>query len=182
MKAKLNHNKIKTLNIKLPLFTQKIYIGSNLSDFITSQLKENRSRNVVVVSQSMYPKTQKLIRKISDKEPIIIKSLEENKSFDFIRTLINECHLRLLNRDSYLIGIGGGMVGDTIGFLSSIYMRGVKFIYIPTTLLAQCDSTINKVAVSVDSTKNLVGSFYSPYVTFCDTDYLKSLSQEQIVG
>lgn len=100
--------------------------------------------------------------------------------YDSIRTLINECHIRMLNRDSLLIGIGGGMIGDAIGFLSSIYMRGVKFVYIPTTLLSQCDSTINKVAVSVDSTKNLVGSFYSPHITFCDTDYLTSLSTKQI--
>lgn len=171
---------VKSLSIDLPLFTQKIHIGSHLDDFIVSQLEENRSRNVVIVTQSVYAKKKDLIHKLSDKEPIIIKSLEENKSFDFIRTLINECQERKLNRDGYLIGMGGGMIGDTIGFLSSIYMRGVKFVYIPTTLLAQCDSTINKVAVSVDSTKNLVGSFYSPYITFCDTNYLQTLQKKQI--
>lgn len=181
MKVKQNNiNKIFSLNVNLPLFTQRIYIGSNLNNLIISNLEENKSRNVVIVSESIYPKTKKLIREISDKEPIIIKSLEENKSFDFIRTLINECHTRMLNRDSYLIGIGGGIIGDAIGFIASIYMRGVKFVYIPTTLLSQCDSTINKVAVSVDSTKNLVGSFYSPHITFCDTDYLTSLSTKQI--
>lgn len=179
MNTKSKH-KILSLNVELPLFTQKIYIGSNLDEFIIGKLKSNYSRNVVIVSESVYPKTKELIKEISDKEPIIIKSLEENKSFDFIRTLINECHSRMLNRDSYLIGIGGGMIGDAIGFLSSIYMRGVKFVYIPTTLLSQCDSTINKVAVSVDSTKNLVGSFYSPHITFCDTNYLTSLSTKQI--
>lgn len=181
MKSSSKHNtKMKILDIKLPLFTQKIYIGSKLNDFIISQLEENDSRNVVIVSQSVYPGEKQLISRLSDKEPIIIKSLEENKSLDFIRTLINECQLRMLNRDSYLIGIGGGLIGDTIGFLSSIYMRGVKFVYIPTTLLSQCDSTINKVAVSVGSTKNLIGSFYSPHITFCDADYLTSLSTKQI--
>lgn len=180
MMLKLSKNKMFSLNIKLPLFTQRIYIGSNLNDFIISNLEGNKSRNVVIVSESIYPKTKQLIRKISDKEPIVIKSLEKNKSLDFIRTLINECHIRMLNRDSYLIGIGGGMIGDSVGFLASIYMRGIKFVYIPTTLLSQCDSTVNKVAVSIDSKKNLVGSFYSPHITFCDTNYLTSLSTRQI--
>lgn len=173
-------NVARSFHVKLPLLTERIYIGSNLNDFIISKLAENHPRNVVVVSQSIYPQATELIHKLSDQEPIVIKSLEENKSFDFIRTLIIKCQLRMLNRDSYLIGIGGGIIGDTIGFLSSIYMRGVKFVYIPTTLLSQCDSIINKVAVSVDRIKNLVGSFYSPHFIFCDTDYLQSLSRDQI--
>jgi len=83
-------------------------------------------------------------------------------------------------RGSGIVAIGGGIVGDTAGFFASVYMRGVDFIFIPTTLMAQADTIINKVAISYKLLKNIIGSFYSPVLTVCDVDFLQTLPKKEI--
>lgn len=86
-----------------------------------------------------------------------------------------------LTRDSVIIGLGGGVIGDFSGFAASIYMRGCHFIQVPTTLLAQVDSSIGgKVGINMKEGKNLIGSFYNPLFVLSDTDTLKTLNGREI--
>ena len=99
------------------------------------------------------------------------------------------CALRLLKQISaydvdkkiFIIALGGGVVGDLAGFVAAIYKRGVPYIQVPTTFLAQIDSSIGgKTAIDLVAGKNLVGAFYQPKLVFADTKMLKTLNKRQI--
>jgi 3-dehydroquinate synthase len=88
-----------------------------------------------------------------------------------------------LSRDSIVVALGGGVIGDFAGFAASVYMRGCGFVQAPTTLLAQVDSSVGgKVGINLREGKNLVGSFYSPISVVCDTDTLKTLPDRELVS
>ena len=80
----------------------------------------------------------------------------------------------------YIVAIGGGVIIDTAGWVASIYMRGISYINVPTTLLAQVDAAIGgKVAVNHDTAKNLIGGFYSPDAVVSCTDWMSTLDARQ---
>ncbi len=103
---------------------------------------------------------------------------EKTKSISHLTDIYNKMAEIKLTRTDYIIALGGGVVGDISGFAASTFLRGIKFIQIPTTLLAQVDSSVGgKVAVNLDGGKNLVGSFYQPKAVLIDPDMLSTLSE-----
>lgn len=101
---------------------------------------------------------------------------EKSKTFSTMELLANQMVEKGVDRDSCIIALGGGVVGDVAGFLASIFMRGIPVIQIPTTLLAMIDSSIGgKTGVNLKSGKNLIGTFYQPEKIFIDPFYLKTL-------
>ncbi|MFQ6066039.1 MAG: 3-dehydroquinate synthase [bacterium] len=103
------------------------------------------------------------------------------KSLSQAIKLYEACVKSKLDRDSTIMGMGGGVVGDLTGFVASTYLRGVDFVLLPTTLLAQLDSSIGgKVGVDLPQGKNLVGSFYQPRFVYTDLKVLKTLSWQQV--
>src|SRR5208282_2852163 len=106
---------------------------------------------------------------------------EEHKRLRTVERLaeqLAECHA---DRSSLLIAFGGGIVGDVGGFLAAIFMRGVDYIQVPTTLLAQVDSSIGgKTGVNLQSGKNLVGSFHHPLAVFADSEVLQTLPPREL--
>lgn len=106
----------------------------------------------------------------------ILPAGEAEKSMDNVKIMVE--HLANLNfsRNDILIALGGGVIGDLVGFVASVYLRGVDFIQIPTTLLAAIDSSVGgKTAVDLPQGKNLVGAFHQPTVVLCDVDTFKTL-------
>ena len=82
-------------------------------------------------------------------------------------------------RSDHIVALGGGVVGDTAGFAAATYMRGIDFVQIPTTVIAQSDSSVGgKTAVDIKAGKNLVGAFHQPSLVICDTDTLSTLTPE----
>jgi 3-dehydroquinate synthase len=106
---------------------------------------------------------------------------EEHKRLRNVERLaeqLADCHA---DRSSLLIAFGGGIVGDVGGFLAAIFMRGIDYIQVPTTLLAQVDSSVGgKTGVNLQSGKNLVGSFHHPLAVFADTDVLQTLPAREL--
>lgn len=113
-------------------------------------------------------------------DKIFIPDGESAKSLQIAEKIYNKMIQLKLNRSSFVIALGGGVVGDLAGFVSSTYLRGVHFIQIPTTLLSQVDSSVGgKVAVNLPHGKNLVGSFYQPRIVVIDPETLNSLHKKE---
>ena len=109
-------------------------------------------------------------------------SSEKNKDQHNVNKLLTVMQKYNFNRNDSLIAVGGGVVGDVSGFAASIFKRGLKFINIPTTLLAQVDSSIGgKTGINTSFGKNLIGSFYQPNLVIADIDFLKSLPKREII-
>ena len=87
-----------------------------------------------------------------------------------------------MGRDSAIVAIGGGIVGDIAGFAASTYMRGIKYIQVPTTLLSSVDSSVGgKTGINFNKTKNIIGSFYQPELVLIDTDFFNTLTSRRNV-
>ena len=107
---------------------------------------------------------------------LALKPGEETKNFNTLPIVYNELLDFNLTRSDLIIALGGGVIGDLAGFVASTYLRGVDFVQIPTSLLAQVDSSVGgKVAVDLDRGKNLVGSFYHPKCVLIDPEVLNTL-------
>ena len=111
----------------------------------------------------------------------IIESGEKSKNMSALNDLLNKILKDKINRQSVIIALGGGVIGDLAGFAASILMRGVSYIQIPTTLLAQVDSSVGgKTGINTDMGKNLIGSFYHPSAVFIDPLVLQTLPLREL--
>ncbi len=109
----------------------------------------------------------------------VIPNGETSKSHEQLIPIYNFLTGKDITRTDFLIALGGGVVGDLTGFCAATYLRGIDYIQIPTTLLAQVDSSVGgKTAVNINSGKNLVGAFKQPSLVIADTDTLSTLSDE----
>lgn len=114
-------------------------------------------------------------------ETIILPAGERQKSFDVLQNVLDRLLNAKFSRSDTLIAFGGGVIGDLTGFAASILKRGCGFIQIPTTLLAQVDSSVGgKTAINTPAGKNLVGAFYQPSLVLTDTDMLATLPNRQL--
>ena len=107
---------------------------------------------------------------------------EKTKSFKIVNNILNALLKKNFNRTDLIIGVGGGITGDVSGFIASIYKRGINYINLPTTLLAQVDSAIGgKTGINAIYGKNLIGSFYQPKLVISETSFLKSLPKREMI-
>lgn len=145
-------------------------------------------RSCIVTDSNVAPLYAEQIAKELErlgKKPLIyvIPAGEVNKTLDQIRALLRVLVENHFDRSSYLVALGGGVVGDMTGFAASIYMRGMEFIQIPTTLLSQADSSIGgKTGVDFDGFKNMVGAFKMPALVWANVDFLKTLDGRQFAS
>lgn len=140
-------------------------------------------RRVLVVTDSLVPKNYAQTVANQCKEAIIctIETGESSKSFDVCQKLLQKMLENGFSRKDCVVAVGGGVVGDISGFVSSIYMRGVDFYNIPTTLLSQIDSSIGgKTAINFCNMKNIVGTFYQPKKVLIDPMLLNTLPKRQL--
>ena len=112
---------------------------------------------------------------------IIVQPGETAKSLKTVQACYDQLAAHRLERKSFIVALGGGVVGDLAGFVAATYLRGIGFVQVPTTLLAQVDSSVGgKVGVNLKSGKNLVGAFYQPRLVLCDLDALKTLPEREL--
>lgn len=113
----------------------------------------------------------------------VFEAGEEQKSLDTVRTLYEHLILEHFERRDILVALGGGVVGDLTGYTAATYLRGIDFIQIPTSLLAQVDSSIGgKTGVDFDAYKNMVGAFHQPKLVYINTATLKTLNTRQFLS
>jgi 3-dehydroquinate synthetase len=124
------------------------------------------------------------LRRVKEQLPnaltIVIPQGEESKSLERLDTVCRQLLLHHFGRNDILIALGGGVIGDLVGFVAAIYMRGISYISIPTTTLSQIDSSIGgKTAVNFRGRKNILGSFYQPELVLIDPETLDTLDERQ---
>ncbi len=145
----------------------------------------NLDRRVLIVTDSGVPAeyAQTVAAQCRDAAIVCIEQGEGSKNLDTFAHLCRQLLQHGFTRKDCVVAVGGGMVGDLAGFAAASFMRGIDFYNIPTTVLAQVDSSIGgKVAVDLDGIKNIVGAFYQPRGVVVDPDVLRSLPQRQIAN
>lgn len=177
---------MKKLTIDLGARSYPILMAENLleREEITAFL--NPSQRLVVTNDTIYGYHKKTILNLVDQDAscvLILPDGERYKSAESLNTILTELLTLEFNRNSQLIAFGGGVIGDLVGFAASIYQRGIDFIQVPTTLLAQVDSSVGgKTAINHPLGKNMIGSFYQPSAVLMDLSLLKTLPKREYLS
>ena len=179
-----NHNKS---------FKYSILIGDDFSELLEKNFsKILKGKKIYVIYDEFFYKLKLIknlidnFKKLSTKLSSEIfffktKSKDKFKNFENLSNLLNYILSHKINRDSIIISLGGGVTGDLVGFASSIVLRGVTCIHIPTTLLSQVDSSVGgKTGINTKHGKNLVGAFHQPEGVLIDINFLKTLPEREL--
>ncbi|WP_408954665.1 3-dehydroquinate synthase [Natroniella sp. ANB-PHB2] len=176
--------------VKVDLGTRsyQIKVGKNLLKNIGTYLTELEigSKVLIITNElvdSLYgQKVKDSLKEVGfTVEVAKIGDGEEYKSLETAQQLYDEVVTAGLDRTSSILALGGGVVGDIAGFIAATYMRGINFIQVPTTLLAQVDSSVGgKVAVNHSAGKNLIGAFYQPKLVVADINVLSTLEEREL--
>lgn len=179
------------IDITLPHHSYTIVFKQHALDSFADWVHENwpLSKKIGIVSDSevsrhyLEPIMTALTVKGYTCRSFVFPSGEENKSPENALNLLTFLASESFSKHDGLIALGGGVVGDLTGFVASIYMRGIDWLQVPTTLLAQVDSSVGgKTAINLPSAKNIVGSFYQPNGVWIDTMFLETLPQRQLAS
>jgi len=181
------HNNMKELTVDLKDKGYPIFIGSGLLEQKDILVKYIKSRQVVVVTNTTIAPLylDKLVKSLDgfQIEVVVLPDGEQYKNLEQV-TKVFDCLLEnKFSRNATLIALGGGVIGDMGGFAASCYQRGIPFIQIPTTVLAQVDSSVGgKTGVNHPLGKNMIGAFYQPKCVIADMDVLDTLDDRQLIA
>ncbi len=181
---------MRTVKVALDKNSYNIYIGNNLDNELKKFINSAKfSKKALLVTDSNIEKifSEQIIKILIgaglDVKIFTIPAGETSKSLTEAEKIFTAAIKFGLDRKSAIFALGGGVVGDLTGFVAATYLRGVPFVQIPTSLLAQVDSSVGgKVAVNHILGKNLIGAFYQPKAVFIDLDMLKTLSKREIAS
>lgn len=179
---------MKSIKVSLKKRSYNILVGCGIAGILGRQIRDLKlGTDAFIITNSLVKnKFGKLLENNLKTSGIscrfrIIPDTEKSKSVETASAVIRDLAAFDKGRKVFIIAFGGGVVGDLSGFVASIYKRGIPYIQIPTTLLAQVDSAIGgKTAVDLSTGKNLVGAFYQPRLVFSDVKFLKTLSTRQL--
>src|SRR3954469_6940637 len=180
---------MRTLNVSLGDRSYPIYIDSGLlarADLIAGHLRQKRAAIVTNTTlEKLY--LEPLVRALESAGvktmPVVLPDGEEHKNWRTLNTIFDALLEARCERGTTLVALGGGVVGDIGGFAAAVYQRGMPFIQIPTTLLAQVDSAVGgKTAINHPLGKNMIGAFYQPKLVLADTDTLQTLPERELAA
>ncbi len=159
-------------------------VVAGIGDFLQNSDK-NYSKIFIISDENVADLYLETVRQSIDLsygvENIIIGSGESSKGFDAFKAVCEAILTKGVDRNSLIIALGGGVIGDLSGFVASVILRGIDFIQIPTTLLSAVDSSVGgKTAINSKAGKNLIGSFYQPKLVLCDLAFLDSLPKREL--
>jgi len=178
------------VNVKISEHEYDVYIGRDLQKeavrLLSSLLQEQK---VFIITDNFFEETyaKSIQNLLTDKgfscHVHVMSGGKESKSFSEVLRIYGELEINNFARDSVLIALGGGVVGDLAGFVASTWYRGMLFVHIPTTLMAMIDSSIGgKVAINYRETINAVGNYYHPIANFMDINLVDSLSDRDYIS
>lgn len=167
----------------------KVYIDNDINKIFLS-LNENKIKNsekvFIITDDKVYSIYEDKINIFTEKlncQIFIMSQGEKNKNYKTVESIYNFLLKNNADRNSILVAFGGGLVGDIVGFVAATYMRGIRYISVPTTLISQVDSSVGgKVAYNMKNIKNCIGCFYDPSFVFISVNYLSTLDQLQFLS
>jgi 3-dehydroquinate synthase len=180
---------MQTLTVSLGHRSYPIHIGPGLlhkADLIASMLPQNRA--AIVTNTTLAPLYLPALSGALQKQgvatvDIVLPDGESHKNWETLNKVFDALLAHRCERKTALIALGGGVIGDITGFAAAVYQRGVPFLQIPTTLLAQVDSAVGgKTAINHPLGKNMIGAFYQPLAVISDTDALDTLPERELVA
>jgi 3-dehydroquinate synthase len=170
----------------------EIEISSNLlaqiGDHITGRLDPLAKKAVIVSNPTVFSLYGDTVKRSLKRAGIavsvwLMKDGERYKNLASLNALLEHLSSERLSRDDIVVALGGGVVGDLAGFASAVYLRGIRFLQVPTTLLAMIDSSVGgKTGINTDFGKNLVGSFHNPAGVLIDVDTLRTLPRRELIA
>lgn len=186
LKGTLNMEK---LFVDLGKKSYDILFSDSFNGFAKAMSDINAPKKLLVVTDSNVEKlyadevNDLLIKNGYDSKIYAFTAGEENKGMDTILSICGACIEHEMDRKSMIVALGGGVVGDMAGFAAAIFMRGIDFVQVPTTLLSQSDSSVGgKTGIDFMESKNILGAFHQPKLVYINVATLKSLPNEQFVS
>ena len=180
---------MQSLTVDLGSRSYPIHIGAGLlarAELIASHLRQKRAAiitNVTVAPLHLAPLKRALESAGVQVVIITLPDGEEHKNWETLNRIFDALIEHRCERGAALIALGGGVIGDLAGFAAASYRRGVPYIQVPTTLLAQVDSSVGgKTAINHPAAKNMIGAFYQPVVVISDTDTLSTLPTREFAA
>jgi 3-dehydroquinate synthase len=178
---------VRIVNVRLGRRSYEIKIGSGLLIGLGGQCTklDLGSRCAIISDCNVQPKFGKAAQAALKKAgfhpvSIVIPAGERSKSLRNMDLCYDQLARHRLERKSFIVALGGGVVGDLAGFVAASYLRGIALVHVPTTLLAQVDSSVGgKVGINLKAGKNLVGAFYQPRFVLCDLETLRTLPDRE---
>jgi 3-dehydroquinate synthase len=169
---------MKEIKVNLGTRSYNIFVGYNILSKLKNML--SGSNGMIITDRNVFKYWKREIQSLN--LPVYsITPGESSKNLKYAEMIYKEMLKRGLSRKSFLVAFGGGVVGDLTGFIAATYMRGISYIQVPTTLMAQTDSSIGgKTGVDLLEGKNLVGSFYQPEFVFIDIKLLSTLPRKEL--
>ena len=183
----MNSSDLQTINIDLGNRSYHIAIRSSLFDNPLSYAELPKAQSALIVTNTTVGplyllQLQKALQgKYAQVHSVVLPDGEEFKTWQSLNLIFDALLQNGCDRKTTLFALGGGVVGDMTGFAAASYMRGVPFVQIPTTLLAQVDSSVGgKTGINHPLGKNMIGAFYQPLKVVCDLDTLKTLPDREL--
>jgi 3-dehydroquinate synthase len=176
------------MNLKLRGQVFPILAGFKILPELLKFVKKKKYSKVYLLSDENLKEARKKIARLFEKSKIEffeipVRAGESLKDIESVYPIYGELLKNKADRDSVILALGGGSIGDTAGFIASTYLRGIEWIGIPTTLLAQVDSSVGgKTGVNHSAGKNLIGTFHQPSLVICDTQFLATLGPREIAS
>lgn len=176
---------MKTLDVNLANRSYPIYIGQGLLDRADLLAQHVPGKQVMIVTNEKVAPLylNRLIESLKDKsvETLVLPDGETTKTMDSAMLIFDKLLALKFSRNACIVALGGGVIGDLAGFSAACYQRGIDFVQVPTTLLAQVDSSVGgKTAVNHPRGKNMIGAFYQPRCVLADTSVLATLEDREL--
>ena len=172
---------MKKIIIPIPNKSYEVLIHKGLLQEIDKYIDKNRE--IVIISDDNIPKQyiNSILPLLNNPTTLFVPQGEASKSMETANSLLNLLVEYKVTRGALLIALGGGVIGDLVGFVASIYLRGIDYIQIPTTLLSQIDSSVGgKVGINAENMKNAIGAFKQPKLVLIDPNTLETVNTRQI--